>query len=101
MHGALRKLAVTVTEEDPNAFRWEVIELLPDGRWNMVEDGGRRLRTYHSAMAEGLLALQRMVPDLDLGPRESIQREEEGDRPARSVFGFGFGLPRYGHSDDS
>lgn len=101
MHGALRKLAVTVSEEDSKAFRWEVVELLPDGAWDVVKAGGRRLRTYHQAMAEGLLALQNMVPDLDLGPREPFQEAGDGARSSpRNVFGFGFGLPTYGHRDD-
>lgn len=100
MHGALRKLAVTVSEEKSRAFSWEVVELLADGDWNVVAAGDRPAGTYRSAMAEGLLALQRMVPDLDHGPREPIQDAEAGTRPTRKVFGFGFGLPKYGHRDD-
>tara|TARA_Y100001972_G_C7641523_1_gene322344 strand:+ start:1455 stop:1619 length:165 start_codon:yes stop_codon:yes gene_type:complete len=52
------------------------------------------------ARAEGLLALQEMMPDLELGPREPIQSAEEMDRPARNVLGFGFGLPKHGHRHD-
>lgn len=99
MHGALRKLAVTVNEERSKAFSWELVELLPDGAWNVVAVGDRPVRTYHSAMAEGLRELQRMVPDLDLGPREPVQ--EDGARPTRNTFGFGFGLPKYRRRDDS
>lgn len=101
MQGALRKLAVTVTEEKSGVFSWEVVELLPDGAWNVVEAAERPVRAYHLAMAKGLLALQRMVQDLDLGPREPVQSVESGDRPPRNAFGFGFGLPKYGRSDDS
>jgi hypothetical protein len=101
MHGALRKLAVTVSEEDSKSFSWEVVELLPDGAWTVVESGRRRLRSYHQAMAEGLLALQNRVPDLDIGPREPIQAsDDKAHTSPRNVFGFGFGLPKYGHRDD-
>jgi len=100
MHGALRKLAVTVGEKEPDAFRWEVVELLPDGTWEVVEAGRQRLQSYHLAMAEGLLALQNLVPDLDLGPREPVQEAEGKARAPGKVFGFGFGLPKYGHRDD-
>lgn len=100
MHGALRKLAVTVSEDRSRAFRWEVVELLPDGDWKVLAAAERPARSYHVAMADGLLALQRMVPDLDLGPREPTQDVEGGTRRARNTFGFGFGLPKYGHHDD-
>ncbi|PZQ77794.1 MAG: hypothetical protein DI563_02620 [Variovorax paradoxus] len=101
MHGALRKLAVTVNEERSRAFSWELVELLPDGAWSVVAVGDRPVRTYHLAMAEGLRELQRMVLDLDLGPREPVHDAEDGARPTRNTFGFGFGLPKYGHRDDS
>lgn len=100
MHGALRKLAVTVNEERSRVFTWELVELLPDGGWSVVAVGDRPVRTYHLAMAEGLRELQRMAPDLDLGPREPVEDAEDKAGPARKVFGFGFGLPKYGHRDD-
>lgn len=100
MQGALRKLAVTVAEEEASGFRWELVELLPDGTWSALESSGKRLRSYHQAMAQGLLALQNTVEDLDVGPRAPLQASEHKPHSGpRKVFGFGFGLPRYGHRD--
>ena len=44
-------------------------------------------------MAEGLLALQGMIEDLDQGPREE---PPEPEKKASAAFGFGFGLPKFG-----
>ena len=44
-------------------------------------------------MAAGLLELQKMVEDLDLGPREEKARAGEGEDGG---LAFGFGLPKMG-----
>lgn len=92
----LRRIAVTVVEEEEGAYRWRLIE--QDGEdWHVLKQQSRSMGTYKAAMATGLLELQKMIDDLDLGPRE---QEEPGlAKPAKKsgpVFGFGFGLPKMG-----
>jgi len=91
---ALRNIAVTVTEDEEGAYRWRLVEL-EDERWQVLGRQRRAVKTYQAAMAAGLLELQAMIDDLDLGPREP---EAEPRRPAKSGsgFGFGFGLPKIG-----
>ncbi|MBS76392.1 hypothetical protein ACEN9J_37410 [Variovorax sp. Varisp41] len=89
----LRHLAVTVFQANANAFRWRLVELLPDGQWSVIEEQASTVKSYSAAMAAGLVRLQGMVEDLSVGPRE-----EEADAPAAKaasgMFGFGFGLPK-------
>ena len=90
----LRSIAVTVTEEEEGAYRWRLVEL-DEERWQVLSEQPRAAKTYKAAMAAGLLALQKMVEDLDVGPREP---EAESRRPDSTAvgFGFGFGLPKIG-----
>jgi hypothetical protein len=90
----LRRIAVTVVEEEEGAFRWRLIELDGDS-WYVLSQQTRSMKTYKAAMAAGLLELQKMVDDFDLGPRDE---EPEPSKAKRSgpVFGFGFGLPKLG-----
>lgn len=90
----LRHIAVTVVEDEEGAFRWRLVEL-DDERWQLLNEQRRGMQSYQAAMAAGLVALQKMVEDLDLGPRE---KEAEPRRPAQSAtaFGFGFGMPKIG-----
>jgi hypothetical protein len=53
------------------------------------------MKTYKAAMAAGLLELQKLVEDLDVGPRED-EPEPAKAKKSGSVFGFGFGLPKMG-----
>lgn len=52
------------------------------------------MKTYKAAMAAGLLELQKVVEDLDVGPRKD-EPEPGKAKKSGSVFGFGFGLPRW------
>lgn len=96
----LRSIAVTVIEVEEGAYRWRLVELgdeeLGQG-WSVLRQQPRAMKTYKAAMAAGLVELQKMIEDLDLGPRE---QEEPGlAKPAKKsgpVFGFGFGLPKLG-----
>lgn len=94
----LRTIAVTVFEaEEGAAYRWRLVELEGNGEgWSVLRQQPRAVKTYKAAMAAGLLELQKMVEDIDIGPREK-EEEPEPARAARkggSVFGFGFGLPK-------
>lgn len=96
----LRSIAVTVVEVEEGAYRWRLVELddeeLGQG-WRVVRQHPRAMKTYKAAMAAGLLELQKMIDDLDLGPRE--EEEPGAAKPAKKsgpVFGFGFGLPKIG-----
>jgi hypothetical protein len=92
----LRRIAVTVNEDEEGAYRWCLVEL-GDERWQVLSEQPRAMNTYKAAMAAGLLELQGMVEDLDAGPREA---EAEAARAAAdkggAAFGFGFGLPKAG-----
>jgi hypothetical protein len=54
------------------------------------------MKSYKAAMAAGLLELQKMVDDLDIGPREDEPEPAKAKKKSGSVFGFGFGLPKMG-----
>jgi len=75
---SLRRIAVYVEEPKPGRFAWVLAEL--EGRsWRQLEKSGSPVGSYKTAMAEGLLALQAMVEDLDVGPREADAPERESD----------------------
>ncbi|MET3441411.1 hypothetical protein ABIC94_002169 [Variovorax paradoxus] len=90
----LRRIAVTVLEEEEGAYRWRLVELEGES-WYVLSQQARSMKTYKAAMAAGLLELQKMIDDLDVGPRDE---EPEPSKAKRSgpVFGFGFGLPKLG-----
>ncbi|MGI4779111.1 MAG: hypothetical protein ACRYGA_13520 [Janthinobacterium lividum] len=77
---------MTVVEPEPGTFVWELLE--HGGAWQSLQRAERKARTYSEAMADGLLALQALVDDLDVGPRE---REAEDATAQEPKFGFGFG----------
>ena len=66
----LRPLAVTVEEPQAGVFAWALLEHRGTG-WKTVDEARARAvrSTYREAMADGLLALQKRVDDLDTGPR--------------------------------
>ncbi|MGK6308981.1 hypothetical protein [Variovorax sp. DT-64] len=103
---SLRHIAVYVEEPKPGRFAWVLAEL--EGRsWRQLDRSGSPVGSYKTAMAEGLLALQAMVEDLDLGPRKADAPVDEGDAdesdhqqterdapakeaaPGKRYFGFG------------
>ncbi|WPH16621.1 hypothetical protein [Variovorax paradoxus] len=91
----LRRIAVTVIEEEEGAYRWRLVELEGEG-WHVLAQQSRSMKTYKAAMAAGLLELQKMVEDLDAGPREDEPEPAKAKKKSGSVFGFGFGLPKMG-----
>ena len=104
---SLRSVAVTVLEEKEGAYRWRLVELEEDN-WRLLRQQPRPMKTYKAAMAAGLVELQAMVEDLDVGPREEeLESESESEsapepEPAsgsgheeggKKGAAFGFGLP--------
>ena len=103
---SLRHIAVYVEEPKPGRFAWVLAEL--EGRsWRPLEQSGSPVESYKTAMAQGLVALQAMVEDLDVGPREADAPGLESDAgesdhqearhaapakeaaPGKRYFGFG------------
>lgn len=98
MHSTLRAIAVSVEEPKARQFAWVLMER--DGAaWTELDRAGVVAATYRQAMAAGLLALQALVENLDIGPRvapteEDPDRNEASDRPPSGAekgpfFGFG------------
>jgi len=96
---SLRSIAVTVFEDKEGAFRWRLVELEDEG-WRVLGQQSRSTKTYKAAMAAGLVELQKMIEDFDVGPREDESEPEpepeEGKKKSGAAFGFGFGLPKIG-----
>jgi hypothetical protein len=96
---SLRSIAVTVFEDKEGAYRWRLVELEDEG-WRVLGQQSRSAKTYKAAMAAGLVELQKMIEDFDVGPREDEsepeQEPEEGKKKSGAAFGFGFGLPKIG-----
>ncbi|SDH70607.1 hypothetical protein [Variovorax sp. OV700] len=96
---SLRSIAVTVFEDKEGAFRWRLVELGEEG-WQVLGQQARSMKTYKAAMAGGLVELQQMIEDLDVGPREDESEPEpeleEAKKKSGAAFGFGFGLPKIG-----
>lgn len=85
----LRRIAVYVEEPEPGWFAWALIEADGSLEWSQLEAAEQSLRSYKEAMAAGLMALQVLVGDLDVGPRE--EPPTEAKKPTSTGFGFGFG----------
>ncbi|WP_052810799.1 hypothetical protein [Variovorax paradoxus] len=95
-HGVLRRIAVHV-EETRSGFEWVLSEADDDeddeneGPWRSLKRARKAVETYQASMADGLLALQSLIDDLDTGPRRSADVEPEskpvraGRQPARKA----------------
>lgn len=89
----LRRISVYVEEPESGWFQWVLAEAAEGlSIWHDLKAAEEWAPTYKEAMAEGLLALQDLIEDLDQGPREAPPKPKE----ASAVFGFGFGLPKLG-----
>lgn len=86
MAGALRAIAVTVEEPEPGAFVWVLLE--QESEWAQLSQAEKARGSYAQAMADGLLALQDLIEDLEIGPRMPELRHSPAERAS---FGFGFG----------
>lgn len=104
----LRPIAIHVQEPAPGRFEWVLTERGSGNAWAETQRAPAPAATYRQAMADGLLALQALIDDLDIGPRctaaqAPVQHGPAGRRarpassdaappplPARrSLFGFG------------
>ncbi|MBV7542679.1 hypothetical protein [Acidovorax sp. sic0104] len=75
MADPLRLLAIHVAEPDPGKFEWVITERVND-QWIEIERAEDGYKTYKAAMASGLVALEEMVSDLDVGPRKVAERAD-------------------------
>lgn len=100
----LRPIALHVEEPAEGDFRWVLTERDARGRWAGLDRASAPAGTYRQAMADGLLALQALVDDLDTGPRKAVDDRADADPDAdaedgpadggagpkrRTLFGFG------------
>jgi hypothetical protein len=91
MADVLRLLAIHVAEPDPGQFEWVITERVNEDQWKEIDRAKDGYKTYKTAMAGGLVALEEMVADLDAGPRRDAEQTDppqippEGrDQPATS-----------------
>ncbi|WP_371435062.1 hypothetical protein [Polaromonas sp.] len=81
MKPPLRRIAITVTEPLPDLFGWQLLEQGADGEWAVIKTHSAPTDRYASSMAAGLVQLERLVGDLDKGPRQThLHLERRGAR---------------------
>lgn len=79
---SLRHIAVYVEEPKPGRFVWVLVELKGHD-WHRLDVCDSPVASYQTAMAQGLLALQGRVENLDVGPREAGAPNQQSDANAR------------------
>ncbi|RZI65520.1 hypothetical protein [Variovorax guangxiensis] len=90
MSNQMRSIAVTVEETKPGVFLWRLLE--HDGaEWTPLDVASRSVRSYAESMAAGLVALQALIDDFDVGPRQAAPplAAEADANPLSKPFGFG------------
>ena|SRR6476660_5221597 len=96
----LRHISVHVDEPDEGVYVWVLMERAGDLRWAEIQRATSGEATYRQAMADGLVALQAMVDDLEVGPRGAASRSGAPgpspspsppgpQKPSKPFFGFG------------
>lgn len=88
--GRLRSISLTVEEPDAGDFRWLLLESNLQGEWIKLSAATISNSTYRAAMAQGLLALQGLIDDLEAGPRDTPADNGRRANP-RGHFGFAMG----------
>ena len=104
MANPLRRIAVHVDEAAQGAYRWILIEQkTKSAKWAEIDAASEPIDTYKEAMAAGLIALEALIDDLDVGPRDaapsraapskaaSPEAAPEEALPKRQGGHFGFG----------
>lgn len=91
MSQRLREISVTVTESNPDAFKWLLLERDAD-EWRRLEAASASVDSYREAMANNLLRLQSLIDDLERGPRKTDRLENKPTASSR---------PRERHADSS
>ncbi|MDH6170040.1 hypothetical protein M2282_005210 [Variovorax boronicumulans] len=112
---SLRRIAIHVEEAKTGGFEWVLSEAdanAGDDRWTVLKRARKAVKSYKASMADGLVALQSLINNLDIGPRtakpegepEAASPRKRPSRPApakhrdekppaktsgRTVFGFG------------
>ena len=86
--GSLRAISLTVDEPESGAFRWLLLESRVPGEWVELSSATLSHMTYALAVADGLVALQALADDLDVGPRNASEHITMGRAPGR-FFGSG------------
>ena len=76
MADLLRLLAIYVAEPAPGRFEWVITERLNEAQWKEIGRAEEGSKTYKAAMAGGLVALQEMIPDPDVGPRQTQKQSD-------------------------
>lgn len=79
----LRLLAVHVAEPAPRRFEWVITERVREDRWKEIARGDDTYDMYKDAMANGLVALEQMTPDLEVGPRRDAEKSDPAQRPPK------------------
>jgi len=72
-HPPLRRVALHVEEVRAGRYQWVLSEVADadSAPWTPIDRAASLASTYREAVAQGLLALQGMVDDLDTGPRQA------------------------------
>lgn len=86
--GPLRAISLTRQEPEAGTFRWLLLESHQQAEWVELLSADVPDKTYVSAVAKGLVALQALVHDLDIGPREEAPTKSKSAVSGR-FFGFG------------
>lgn len=87
---SLRRIAVYVDEPEPGWFAWALIEADEGASiWAQIERADEWVAATRKRWLTGLLVLQQMIDDLDIGPRD--EPPVAAKKPKGSPFGFGFG----------
>ena len=97
MHTSLRTIAIHVEERAAGSFSWVLSERDDAALWTELRRAPAGVASYQQAMAQGLVALESMVDDLDQGPRRADTPPAADKGPAAgpkappkpSFFGFG------------
>lgn len=100
MRTSLRSIAIHVEQGQSGTFRWVLSEWDSGPQWLELRRAPAGVASYKLAMAQGLVALESMIDDLDQGPRRAAApAAAENDAaagpkaPAKPSF-FGFGPAR-------
>lgn len=56
---------------------WVITERVNEDRWSEIDRAEDGYKTYKSAMANGLVALEEMISDLDVGPRRDAEQTDQ------------------------
>lgn len=83
---SLRRIAIHVEEAKTAGFEWVLSEAdvnAGDDRWTVLKRARKALKSYKASMADGLVALESLIDDLDVGPRTTAESEAkpEADSP--------------------